>query len=651
MTSPVLFAFGLHLHQPVGNFDSVFEEHLRDVYHPLLDALEDGGILPVTLHLSGPLLDWLEGHAPRYLDRIGALVAAGRIELLLAGYDEPILAVLPRADRLEQVARMREALQRRFGAEATGLWLTERVWEPDLPEELARAGVRYVLVDDRHFLVTGFDRDALHRPYRTESGGHQLALFPIDERLRYLVPFRPPAELAEYFRGLRRAGAPLAVLADDAEKFGGWPGTKEWVYERGWMTRFADTLRELSEAGEIRLVTFAEALATVESGGLAYLPSASYREMEGWALPAGPALRLAALERELGEERMAGAESALVRGAHWRSFLARYAESNRMHKKMLALSALCRERGDPADARRAIARAQCNDAYWHGVFGGLYLPHLRHAIWAELARGEALLRRGEGLAVERLDLDGDGHDEIWMHSDRFSAVVSPRRGGAIEEWTVFASGRNLAATLTRRREAYHAPPPNGGGPAPEPSGDGTPSIHDLEKMLSPGELPPFDDHDRAILQEVRIPSAPDGAALARGDLGARRSWAGEPGRADLHRTDQTVEVRIELAGLRKVLRFSAAGELTLELAWERDGGHAGWLATELSLAAPVLVDGDADAEWSYPIETIARSERGFERTRQGTALVLAWRDERRLGRAVIRPAEPDGVMVASGDRD
>src|SRR5207247_1313477 len=86
--------------------------------------------------------------------------------------------------------------------------------------------------------------------------------------------------------------------------------------------------------------------------------------------------RLGALERDLGEERVAGPDGAFLRGGHWRNFLVKYPEANRMHKKMLALSALCRARGDPPAARRAIGRAQCNDAYWHGVFGGLYLPHL-----------------------------------------------------------------------------------------------------------------------------------------------------------------------------------------------------------------------------------------------------------------------------------
>ena len=96
---------------------------------------------------------------------------------------------------------------------------------------------------------------------------------------------------------------------------------------------------------------------------------------------------------------MAGPDGALIRGAHWRNFLVKYPESNRMHKKMLALSRSAARRGDPAAVRRAIGRAQCNDAYWHGVFGGLYLPHLRDAIWRNLAAAEAGAPAGRGARV------------------------------------------------------------------------------------------------------------------------------------------------------------------------------------------------------------------------------------------------------------
>src|SRR2546430_17132092 len=101
---------------------------------------------------------------------------------------------------------------------------------------------------------------------------------------------------------------------------------------------------------------------------------------------------------------------------------------------MMALSALCRSRGNPVEARQAIARAQCNDAYWHGVFGGLYLPHLRHAIWRNLALAETELRRGGPPQDGGPGPGGGGFGGIWGHSARFSPAVGPPPGGAIAEY-------------------------------------------------------------------------------------------------------------------------------------------------------------------------------------------------------------------------
>jgi hypothetical protein len=604
MSPPLRFAVGLHLHQPVGNFDWVFEQHLAEVYRPLLHEVIGGGCAPATLHLSGPLLDWLEQHNTGFLDELGRLVSDGQVELLLAGYDEPILGALPREDRLEQIARMREALRARFGADAVGLWLTERVWEPDLAADLHDAGVRYALVDDRHFLVSGFERSALYRPWRTEHGGRGLDLFPIDEQLRYLVPFRPPAELASYLRQLREEGHGLAVLADDGEKLGGWPGTFEWVYQQGWLRDFLATLETLRESGEIRLVTLRQALDEVPAQGPAYLPTASYREMERWALPPASARRLAALEAELGESRIQGPEGSLLRGSHWRHFLAKYPESNRMHKKMLALSALCRARGDPPRARRAVGRAQCNDAYWHGVFGGLYLPHLREAVWRELARAESELRRGEPLAWEARDLDQDGATELWVHSAAGSAVVSPARGGGIEELVDFRSLANYAATLTRRREAYH---------------------YDLEQALEPGELPPIDRETRAILQERVWPAAITPEEIVRGSEPVY-SWAMVPARWEQREEAGAQIFRFDLGGLIKTLRFLPAGPIEVTFAWEQNPSwpEGCWFTTELSLARPLQPDAPRAVVWHYPIETVAQSEKGLDRTVQGQSLTLAW---------------------------
>jgi alpha-amylase len=643
--APIRFVFGLHLHQPVGNFDHVFAQHVEDVYRPLLDRLAGRGFLPVVLHLSGPLLEWLEQHEPAYLDRLGTLAADGKLEILLAGLYEPVLAALPRADRIEQIQWMHEAVQRRFGVDARGLWLTERVWEPELAADLADAGVRYALVDDRHFLATGFESERLHAPFWTESDGRRLALFPIDERLRYLIPFRPPEETAHYLRALRGAGHRLAVLADDGEKFGGWPGTKEWVYERGWLDQFMGAIAGLVDSGEVRLSRLDEALAEVPSNGLAYLPTASYTEMEAWSLPPDAALRLARLQRDLGEARIAGPDGALVRGAHWRNFLVKYSESNRMHKKMQALSALCRRKGNPVEARRAIGRAQCNDAYWHGVFGGLYLPHLRDAIWRELALAEGELRRGKGLAWEVLDFDGDGYQEIWVHSESFSALVSPVRGAAVEEYTVFRSGINYANVLTRRREAYHDLALERAAAESGHGNGGTASIHEIEEGIRLAERPPLDAEDRALFVERIIPRSLGLEEYVRGDYRPVHSWARTPFDYAVQRRRGALEIACATGEgrerLAKLIRFGADGEVTVRYAWD-PGASApdDRFSTEISLAGPLEPETTPAAEsWRFAIETIAKSERGLDRTRQGESLTLRW--PVRLGEAAVvlrRPA-------------
>jgi len=546
------------------------------------------------------------------------------VELLLAGFDEPILASLPRPDRLEQIGRMREYLQRRFGVQATGLWLTERVWQPELTADLADAGVEYALVDDRHFLVSGFRHEELHKPHHTESDGHRVGLLAIDERLRYLIPFRPPEETASYLRQLRTDGHGLAVLADDGEKFGGWPGTKDWVYGSGWLDTFLQTMEQLTSAGEIKLTTGQEAFRQVASGGLAYLGTASYREMEKWSLPPEAQRDLTQLEEELGPKHLAAA-SSFVRGGHWHHFLVKYPESNRMHKTMVALSTLSRSRGDPPEARRAIGRAQCNDAYWHGVFGGLYLPHLRNAIWRQLAIAERVLRQGESLAYEELDLDYDGYPELWIHSAQFSAVISPHRGGAIETLTRFADLTNLGDVLTRRRESYHEIPKPSQGHAESKDG-GTASIHDIERASRLQALPPVDAEPRAILVERVV--GPDVSAedYASARYKSIRSWAAVPMSARVTADVDSVTVVLQGDDLEKRLKFDATGCLDVAYSWNVSAAPANAVfAPELSLTREIALRLRPETEvWRSKITTVARSERGFEETVQGFSLTPRW---------------------------
>ena len=177
-----------------------------------------------------------------------------------------------------------EWLADRFATPVNGMWMPERVWEQSLTSDLAEAGVRYTLLDDFHFKNAGLGEDELHGYYITEDDGKLLSVFPGSERLRYTIPFREPQETIDYLRPIaeQQPGA-VVVFGDDGEKFGSWPGTKEHVYEHGWLRRFFDALVE--NRSWLSVVTPTEALDQVPPLGKIYIPEGSYREMTEWALP------------------------------------------------------------------------------------------------------------------------------------------------------------------------------------------------------------------------------------------------------------------------------------------------------------------------------------------------------------------------------
>ncbi len=272
------------------------------------------------------------------------------------------------------------------------------------------------------------------------------------------------------------------------------------------------------------------------------------------------------------------------------------------------------------------------------MFGGLYLPHLREAIWRNLALAEAELRRGESLTAEVLDFDADGHDEIWIHSEHFSAVLSPRRGGAVEEYTVFAAGINYANTLTRRREAYH-------DTALELHADdaardgGAPSIHDIEEGVRLAEMPALDAEPRAIFLERVISSGVTQDQYAWGKYWPVRSWTQAHCGFAIERQHDSITVVCSFhdqPGLEKRVEFAADGTIGVSYQWDPSSGHPDdFFTSELSLFAPLEIRSDPAAEqWSFPIETVAKSERGLDRTRQGESVTLRWPFH--LGRSSIQ---------------
>ena len=169
------FIFCVHAHQPVGNFDNVFQSAYEKCYRPFFEVLARHPRIPVVCHLSGSLLDWLETHQPDFLSQIKLRVQEGQVEILGGAYYEPIYGAIPQRDLEGQIQRMRHKLEALFGRTPKGVWLTERVWDAELIEPLSKLGVEYTVIDDCHLEKGGVS--SIGGFYETEDGGHKLGLF------------------------------------------------------------------------------------------------------------------------------------------------------------------------------------------------------------------------------------------------------------------------------------------------------------------------------------------------------------------------------------------------------------------------------------------------------------------------------------------
>jgi len=231
--------FGIHNHQPIGNFEFVFEETYKNAYLPFIEVLENHPSIKIAIHFTGILLDWLIINKPGLIRKIKKMVARGQLEILTGGYYEPILCVIPEKDRIGQIKKLSDKIKKVFDYKPEGLWLAERVWEPTLPSTLSEVGVTYSILDDTHFKYAGLMDDQLNGYYITEELGKTIDLFPISRRLRYAIPFEDPDVTIEYLRSMAtEAGNNMVVFADDGEKFGAWPNTYDHVYKARWLDRF-----------------------------------------------------------------------------------------------------------------------------------------------------------------------------------------------------------------------------------------------------------------------------------------------------------------------------------------------------------------------------------------------------------------------------
>ena len=445
----VSLLFGIHMHQPVDNFGESVETAIKFCYKPFFETMVKYPEFKFALHCSGWLLEQIRTKHADIFENMQFLTKKGSIEWLSAGYYEPVLSSIPSQDRISQIEKLNRYIKKYFKVTTKGLWLTERVWESALVPDLAKCGIDYVVVDDYHFLSSGFDASALDGYYTTEESAKEVSLFPISKSLRYALPFFSVQSAIESILASGVGENSAAIVFDDAEKFGLWPKTHEWVYEKHWLQQFVEAV--LSDEN---IVTqhYGTYMKENRPLGIAYLNNTSYFEMGEWSLKSKQALALEELKQSVGEHYFNDIGVSFIKGGIWKNFFIKYRESNYLHKRMLYFS----KKQDilSKKALESLYKLQTNDVFWHGIFGGIYLPNLRDNAYKYLLELEAS-RGSKDIFTEVLDIDQDGYDELKVVTKNLSAVFSTKFGGQMMEFGSFDTLFNWQNTMMRRHESYH----------------------------------------------------------------------------------------------------------------------------------------------------------------------------------------------------
>ena len=430
--------------------------------------------------------------------------------------------------------------------------------------------------------------------------------------------------------------------------------------------------------------------------GTVWLPECSYREMMEWVLPPESQLACIDARKTCGADQRLGGVTRFLRGGSWRNFRMRYPEANEMYARMMAVSRRLERLAATqpaltgpaaaalAEATQALYRGQCNCAYWHGAFGGIYLPHLRNAIYRELIAADTAADRAEGRRAPWVeattdDYDFDGRTEVRLSSDGLDVWIAPARSGMLYELDLRDQEHNLLATLDRRPEAYHAQVLAGPGNARsvvDASQVARFKQEGLERLVcyDSSRRKSLIDHFWDCDAEAEHIAA--GTAMERGDFAAgsyEASIRRNPGRIQvllsragnawgipftlskavtLEAGSRTLEIAYKLEGLPRDFRqhlaveFNFAGMPDRALGrffyddQKRDLGELGsrldladvrafglvddWLGIDARLTFAEPSNGLAAGMWTFPIQSVSQSEGGFELVHQSVVVMPHW---------------------------
>ncbi|MDR1566808.1 MAG: DUF1926 domain-containing protein [Treponema sp.] len=399
MNSKISIILGSYNHLPSGSGEDEFETLYSREVKPLISTLYKFPRICMAFHYSGVLLHWIERRHPELFMLLEDLLSRKQAELLGGGFYEPMMPLLPLADKLGQIEMLTTYLRRQFGKRPQGCWIPALAWEQNLVSPLNACGMSYTFLEDAYFAASGANPVAgnTFAPCITEDQGKLLTVFPVASALGREFSLNRPFAGLERLKELLGGGREHLVTVFPAQ------GAKENV--------------------ELEFQSFFEELSNADSRFEFTLPGRIFKNLRG-----------------LEKHYFCGIPGSGEKGGpvRPRQFLVDCPEANGIYAKMMYTRTLINQlRGDKSRKRTALEelwKAQDCGLFSTGNPPCLSRSLVRKTAYRALLEAEKITREkgrfSPSLSVFDFDLDGEG--EFLFQEEKLNCYVKAEGAGIFE---------------------------------------------------------------------------------------------------------------------------------------------------------------------------------------------------------------------------
>ena len=186
MAGKINLILGSHAHIFPSASEEEFEELYQTTLKPFITGLKQYPKIPAVLHYSGFLFSRLEQKKPEFFLLIKDMAARKQLEVLGGGFYEPLMPLLPPADRIGQIEMLTTYIRQNFGRKPQGCMLPHSVWEQSLAGLLDTCGMDYTFLSEEQFAAAGCKGENIFSPACTEDQGKLLVVFPVFSSLAHM---------------------------------------------------------------------------------------------------------------------------------------------------------------------------------------------------------------------------------------------------------------------------------------------------------------------------------------------------------------------------------------------------------------------------------------------------------------------------------